>query len=273
MHEILLHEAARRHRRRADAHTARRERRGVTENCILVQRDVQQVAQIFHLTPSQAERAQIPEHQVVVGATRDEVVTFAHQSFAERLGVRLRLDLVRLELGRLHVLQSHRESADLVVVRTTLQRRKHRHVDARLVVVRLARLGVETTAEENHTRTRTAKGLVRSRCDDVAVRERLRLLLRGNQTRDVRHIHHQHRPALIGDFSKSHVIPITRVRRATANDHLRSEIKCLFFQLVVINVTRRRIHLVRQRLEENRRRGNLLPIRGVISVRQMTSRR
>ena len=251
MHKVRLHETARRHRRGADAHATRRKRTCVAEHRILVQSNVQKIAQVFHLAPSQTERAQIPKHQVVIRTASDEVVALGHQRFAQRSGVRLNLLDVRLELRGLRILERDRQRADLVVVRTALQRWKDGHVDARFVVVILARLRVDAAAEENHPRTRTAKRLVRRRRHDVTVFERLCLFFRGNQTGDVRHIHHQHRPALVGNFPETCVIPISRVRRTTANDHLRSEIHRLFFELIVIDVPSLRVHLVRQRFKEN----------------------
>ena len=118
--EILLDETARGHRRSADADAARGQRAGVAEDGVLVQSDVKKVAQVLHLASSQAERTQIPEHQVVVGAAGDEAVALGHESFAARLGVRLDLLDVRLELGRLRVLEGDGQRTDLVVVRTAL---------------------------------------------------------------------------------------------------------------------------------------------------------
>eukprot|EP00982_Pelagococcus_subviridis_P017235 31525-Pelagococcus_subviridis.AAC.1 len=191
---------------------------------------------------------------MILRAVRHELIPARHERVRERRRVRLDLRLIRLEHRPGGVFQSHRERADLVVVRAALQRRKHRHVDLALVVVRLPlRLaslrGARTAAEEDHPRARTAEGLVRRRRDDVG-----------------------HRAALVGDIAEALVVPIARVRAPAADEHLRAEVHRLLLELVVVDVPCGVVHLVREGLEEDGRRGDLLPARGVVPVREVAAR-
>ena len=122
--EFGLLEAARGHRGRADAHASRRHGRHVPVDSILVERDVELLKDLFHFRARESEGAEVPEHQVVLGAVRRELVPLAHEEGRERRGVRLHLLGVQLELGRGNLLELRGEAGDLVVVRAALQRRE-----------------------------------------------------------------------------------------------------------------------------------------------------
>ena len=104
---------------------------------------------------------------------------------------------------------------------------------------------------------------------DVAKVEGLRLLLGGDEAADVRHVHHEHRAALVGDLAELGVVPVARVRRAAANQHLRPEVHRLLLELNVVDQTGGGVELVRQRLKEDGRRADLFHAGGVVAVREV----
>ena len=63
--EVILRAAPRGHRWRADAHTTRRESRGITMNTIPVQGDRHRIANFLDLTSGEAMRPKVPEKKVV----------------------------------------------------------------------------------------------------------------------------------------------------------------------------------------------------------------
>ena len=118
---------------------------------------------------------------------------------------------------------------------------------------------------------------MRRRRHDVAVLERVADLARRHQTTDVRHVHHQHRAARVGDLAEARVVQVARVRRVASHDQLGLVDVGVLLQLVVVDQTRLLVHVVRQRLEEDRRaRQRLAHLRlgvvGVVAVRQVTAR-
>ena len=208
---------------------------------------------------------------MVVRAVRADRVSHVHQRLRQRLRVLLDLHAVLLELGRRHLLQLRRDGRDLVIVRTALQTGEHRVVDLALEVALVL-------AEEDHAGARTAQRLVRRRRHNIAVLERVRRFARRHQTADVRHVHHHDRTARVRHLANPSVIPLTRIRRSSANDHLRSVDSSNLLHEIVVHETRLRIHVVRKRLEEDRRTRQSLPsvrlrVVRVVTVSQMASRR
>ena len=80
-------------------------------------------------------------------------------------------------------------------------------------------------------------------------------------------------PHLVRDRPQPGVVPVPRVGRPAADDHLGSEVAGLVLELVVVDPARRRVELVRQRLEEDRRRRDLLAVSRVVPVGQVAARR
>jgi hypothetical protein len=92
------------------------------------------------------------------------------------------------------------------------------------------------------------------------------LYLRGNEPADVRHVAEQQGPDLVGDGPEPGVIPVPRVRTATADDELGAEVKCLLLDLLAVDVPRCGAHLVRQALKVDRGGGDLLTAGRVVPV-------
>jgi hypothetical protein len=92
------------------------------------------------------------------------------------------------------------------------------------------------------------------------------LYLRGDEPADVRHVAEQQGPDLVGDGPEPGVIPVPRVRTATADDELGAEVKCLLLELLVVDVPRCGAHLVRQALKVDRGGGDLLTASRVVPV-------
>ena len=71
--------------------------------------------------------------------------------------------------------------------------------------------------------------------DDIRIFERRRNDVGSNQTRDVSHIGQQVSTDFITDISHSLVIIESRICTHTSNNQLGSEIRSMFFQLIIIN--------------------------------------
>ena len=79
------------------------------------------IAQLLELRTGKAERPQVPQHKVVVGATCCHHIAALYKSSGQSAGVRDHLMGVSLELGSQHFFQLRRDSRDLVLVRATLR--------------------------------------------------------------------------------------------------------------------------------------------------------
>mmetsp|Transcript_1799 Transcript_1799/g.6402 ORF Transcript_1799/g.6402 Transcript_1799/m.6402 type:complete len:488 (-) Transcript_1799:88-1551(-) len=276
--EVRFLKASGGHGRSAHAHATGGERGGITKDCVLVQCDVRKVTHLLQLAARQPKGPKIPQHQVVFRPVCNKLAALGHEVLAKSCRVLAHLLGVRRKRRGSHLLERNRKSGDLMVVRATLQRREHSLIDALLVVVhlalRLALLGrAWAPAEENHARARSAQGLVGGGGDHVAVLERLLLLARGYQSANVRHVHQKVRADLVRDGPEAGVVPVTRIGGSAADDHLGAEVQRLLLQLVVVDVARLRVQLVRQRLEEDRGGRDLLASCGVVAVGEMASRR
>eukprot|EP00754_Rhynchopus_humris_P025725 Rhum_TRINITY_DN14962_c0_g1::Rhum_TRINITY_DN14962_c0_g1_i1::g.130528::m.130528 len=267
---VRLNHATRRHGARADADAARVQRRRVRRHRVLVHGDRDQLERALHLGARQAQRLQVPHEQVVVRAARHQVPAPLQEALAHRRHVLAHLRRVRLELRRHHLEHLRADGRDLVLVRAALQTREDRHVDLLLPARRGAVLP-RLRAEEDHTRARAAQRLVRRRRHHVRELERRLGLLRRHQTADVRHVHHQDGADLVRDAAELRVRPLTRVRRASVHQDLRAEHLGVALQLLHVQVAVR-LHLVRERLEVDRRRRDLL-LRRVVAVRQVATAR
>ncbi|VEU40698.1 unnamed protein product [Pseudo-nitzschia multistriata] len=106
--------------------------------------------------------------------------------------------------------------------------------------------------EENHSSTGSTKGLVSCGCHNIAIVERRRLLSSGDQSGNVRHVHHQKGPVGISDFSEFGVVPVTGVSRSSADDHGRFEKTCITGKLLMVNISGLGVNSVWKRFEVNR---------------------
>ncbi|COW02135.1 Uncharacterised protein [Mycobacterium tuberculosis] len=60
----------------------------------------------------------------------------------------------------------------------------------------------------------------------IRVRHRRRVQPRGDQTREMRHVHEQLGPDLVGDRPERREVEHPRVGRPAGDDHLRAEFEC-----------------------------------------------
>jgi hypothetical protein len=68
---------------------------------------------------------------------------------------------------------------------------------------------------------------------------------------DVCHVGHEQRADLLRNLVQALVIPLARVGRATADEHLGPEVQRLLLQLVVVDVARLRASRTMSGLEDN----------------------
>ena len=54
---------------------------------LTVDRDSEQVTELFELAPSQFQRTKVPQHQVIVGSVRLQLVAMCNQSLGKGTGV------------------------------------------------------------------------------------------------------------------------------------------------------------------------------------------
>mmetsp|Transcript_46937 Transcript_46937/g.93525 ORF Transcript_46937/g.93525 Transcript_46937/m.93525 type:complete len:415 (+) Transcript_46937:429-1673(+) len=270
--EVCLFEATRCHRRRADAHAARRHRRDVSVHRILVECNVNLLEHLLNLRAGQAERPQVPQHQVVLGPLSGHLVVLAHEKLAKSGSVRLHLLGVSFELRGGDLLELGGQAGDLVVVGAALQGGEDGEVDGILVLihgrVRSVRLGA--LAEEDHACTRAAKRLVRGGRHDVAKVEGVLGLASGHKAGDVGHVSHHKGTSRIADLANARVVPVAWVGRGARHDELGTEHEGELLHLVVVNIARLGVHMVWQRLEVDGRGGDLL-LRSVVAVGQVAA--
>ncbi len=108
-----------------------------------------------------AGRAQVDEHEVVVGAARDEAQTALDHRRPHRLGVDDDLVDVGLELGLHGLTEGDRLGSDDVLERAALQAREDR----------LVQRGRPLFLAQHEARTRAAQRLVRGRGHEIGVAE------------------------------------------------------------------------------------------------------
>ena len=141
-----------------------------------------------------------------------------------------------------------------VVVGATLASREDSVVDTLLKVLGL----VGILPEEDETGTGPTKRLVRRGRDDIAVLERIGELASGNETTGVRNVCHKERAVLIRGCPEGLVVPITRVRRCTADNETRLVDLCELLQAGVVDELGRGVKTIRKGLEVDGRRSHLL---------------
>ncbi|ETV97106.1 hypothetical protein H310_09915 [Aphanomyces invadans] len=245
-HKIGFLETTRSQGGRADANTTGRDGAAVTQDRVLVERDTSDIAELFHLRTGDTSGAQVPQEQVVVGATSREDVPLVRQRFGQRTAIGLDLDGVLLEFGGRNFLQLSSNGSDLVLMRTALETREHSLVDLGFKVARVL-------AVEDHAGAGTAKRLVGCRRHDVAELERALVFAGGNQPRVVRHIAHEQRAVVVCDLAERRVVPVTGVGTATAYNEGRLEKGSGFGQLFEVDQSSFGVHTVGQTFKVHRR--------------------
>eukprot|EP00760_Papus_ankaliazontas_P029894 PhM_4_TR4514/c0_g1_i1/m.58683 len=201
---------------------------------------------------------------MVVGAAGGERVAALGELGSEVLRVLLHLLDVLLELGRRDLVQLRRDGRDLVHVGAALQPGEDGGVDLLLA------LGPALLVDEDHGAAGTAQGLVRRRRHNVGVLEGVVVLAGGDEATVVGHVHEEAGVDGIGDRTVARVIPVTGVRGAAGDDHLRHEELRLGLKRLEVDRARLCVETVRQRLEVHGRRGDLAR-GGVEAVREVAA--
>ncbi len=89
---------------------------------------------------------------------------------------------------------------------------------------------------ENQTAARTAERFVRGGGDDIGIRHGRGMQACGNQTRDMRHIHHKVCADLFRDFGNAFKVDDARIRRCACDNQLRLTFFGFLFKFVIIDV-------------------------------------
>ena len=230
-----------RDRGRAEPDAARIElARGIKGNRVAVDRDADGVEGFLHLASGQVERAQVDQHQVVVGATAYQAEPALAQPFRQDPGVvdhRLR---VGTELRRLPLGEHDRLAGDRMVMWAALASREDALVD----------IGGEFRLAEDHRAPGTAHRLVRREAHEVGVRHRAWMSAARDQTREVRHVDEEIRVNRVRDGGHPLEVEDARVRAVTREQHLGAHLARLLLEHVVIDPLGVRIDAVRHEVIE-----------------------
>ena len=147
------------------------------------------------------------------------------EALGQCLRVQYDLMLIRLKLVGQRLAQTNRLARDHVLQRAALSAGEYGLVDG---------LGILCLAQY-HAAARAAQRLVRGGGNYVGIRHGGGMLARRDQTRDVRHVHHQQRAALVGDFAELLKIDYARVCARARDYQLRLFLQRQFAQRVVID--------------------------------------
>merc|ERR1740130_2072365 len=85
--EVLRVAATGRHRRSADAHTARRQRGDIARDTVAVQGHRRGLTNLLDFAASEAVRTDVPQHQMIVGAITSKLVPLGHHGSRKSLRV------------------------------------------------------------------------------------------------------------------------------------------------------------------------------------------
>mmetsp|Transcript_54040 Transcript_54040/g.156028 ORF Transcript_54040/g.156028 Transcript_54040/m.156028 type:complete len:412 (-) Transcript_54040:6-1241(-) len=241
----------------------------ISRDAVLIQSDADFVTSFFELASGDSLGLQVPQDQVVFCTSRGDSVSVRRESGRKCLSILLHLLRIQLEFRGHDFLQLSGNSGNLVFVGPSLQGRENSLVDLWFEITLVL-------SEEDHTSTGSTKRLVRGGGDDIAEFERRGLFSSGNQTRNVGHIHHQQGTVGVGNLSEFGIVPVTRVRRSSANDQGRLEQTGITSQLFIVNVSGFGVDAVGKRLEVDRGgrdslSGVFLLRIGVESVGQVTT--
>ena len=105
--------------------------------------------------------------------------------------------------------------------------------------------------------------------NEVGVREGARVQVRGHQSGDVRHIHHQQRPTSAGDGGKALEVERARVGAGPGDHQFRLVLGSQALELVVVDGLRVLAHAVRDDLIHLAREVQRVAVGQVASVRQV----
>ncbi len=171
-------------------------------------------------------RAEIDEHQVVVGAAGDDAVAVFGETSGERFRVDHDLALVFAELRLERFVKADRLCGDDVHERTALDAGENGRVDL---------LGESFLAHDDAA-ARPAQTFVRGGGDKLRVRNGAGMLATGDEPGDVRHVDEEKRADRVGDLAQPREIDDARIGGRAGGDHERADFFGLFLQRVVIDL-------------------------------------
>ena len=129
---------------------------GITADGVLVDGDADVVTDLFCLGASEADGAQVPEDEVVVGTLSLQAVTVGVKVGGQHTSVGYDLLGVRFPAGLSNLEESGRDARDGLIVRTTLAGGENSIVDTLLEVFG----AFDVLAEEDETGAGSTKGFV-----------------------------------------------------------------------------------------------------------------
>ena len=154
--EIIFFHAPRGKGCSTETNTTRDLSGGITTDGVLIDGDANDVADLFRLGASEADGAQVPEDEVVVGALSLQTVTLAVELGGQYTSVGYDLLGVRLPGGLTDLVKGGRDTCESVIVGAALAGGENSVVDTLLEV-----LGAfNVLAEEYKTCARSTEGLV-----------------------------------------------------------------------------------------------------------------
>ena len=272
---VFLDEAAGGDGRSADAEAGGLEcAAAVKRNHVLVDGDAGADESLLgHLSGQVGElRTKVDQHQVVVGATGDDVVSLLDECLGEGLGVLLDLDLVVTELRLQSLVEGDGLCGDAVLERTALDAREYGGVDHGTHLLDLAlRRGdapgvVEILADEDDAAARTAEGLVRGGCDDVGILHGVLKQTRGDEAGGMCHVDHEDGAYLVGDCAHALPVPFAGICGCAADDELRLVFESLALHVVIINQAGLLVELIADRVIKLTRHVNRRSVSQVAAV-------
>ena len=170
---------------------------------------------------------EVEQHQVILGATRDDVIAAREEDFDHRLGVIQHLFLVFGERRIQRFEEGNRFRRDHLHQRAAL----HTGEDSGIEFLLQLFIG----AGEDETAARAAQGFVRGGGNDIGNRHRVRVQPRCDQPGDVRHIDQQISADAVGNLAETLEIKNLRIGGKAGDDHLRLVLAGHALQRVVIN--------------------------------------
>ena len=179
----------------------------------------------FGFLAGDAFGAQVHQHDVAFGATAHNAQTARSERFCHDACIGQHLLLVELELGLQCFLERHRFGGNHMHQRAALQAGEDGAVDGFLVL----RLHQDDAA------TRATQALVGGAGDDVGMRHRVGVQPCGDQTSIVRHIDHEDRANVFGDFGKTFKINSKRISAGTGDDQFWLGFMGFAFHRVVVD--------------------------------------
>ena len=178
---------------------------------------------------------------MIVGSAADHLVAKAKEFVAHGLGIGDDLLLVGHILGLLSLEEGNRLGGYHVLQRASLATGEYIRVEhlAHLLDYALGvgtALGiVEVLPHEDNTAARSAQSLVRSRSDDMGIRQRILEQAGSDKTSRVGHVYPQYGAHFVRNGAHALVIPLARIGRGASHNELRLVLQGKLLHLVIID--------------------------------------